>query len=146
MQVISTSKAPSTVGPYSQAIRAGDFLFVSGQIPLVPETGLLVSENIAEQTEQVMKNLKAVCEAAGSAGGEGTGSAGQAGAKDGRPGGGLNKVTKCTIFLTDLAHFQTVNEIYAKYFGEHKPARSTIQVAALPRGAAVEIEAIMYLG
>lgn len=125
MKVVSTHKAPAAVGPYSQAIRAGDFLFVSGQIPLVPETGLLVSEQIAEQTEQVMKNLQAVCQA-----GE----------------GGLNKVTKCTIFLTDLAHFQTVNEIYAKYFGEHKPARSTIQVAALPRGAAVEIEAIMYLG
>lgn len=125
MKVVSTNQAPAAVGPYSQAIRAGDFLFVSGQIPLVPETGLLVSENIGEQTEQVMKNLKAVCEAGG---------------------GGLNKVTKCTIFLTDLAHFQAVNEIYARHFGDHKPARSTIQVSALPRGAAVEIEAIMYTG
>lgn len=123
MKVISTSQAPAAVGPYSQAIQAGGFLFVSGQIPLVPETGLLVSENIGEQAEQVMKNLKAVCEAGG---------------------GGLQKITKCTIFMTDLAHFQTVNEIYARYFGDHRPARSTIQVAALPRGAAVEIEAIMY--
>jgi len=124
MKIISTGDAPAAVGPYSQAIRAGDFVFASGQIPLVPSTGLLVSENISEQTEQVMKNLSAVLKEAG---------------------GGLSTVTKCTIFLTDLSHFQTVNEIYAKHFGDHKPARSTIQVSALPRGASVEIEAIMYL-
>lgn len=124
MKTISTAKAPAAVGPYSQAVLTGDFLFLSGQIPLVPETGLLISENISEQTEQVMKNMRAVCEAAG---------------------GGLNKIVKCTVFMTDLAQFQTMNEIYAKHFGDHKPARSTIQVAALPRGAAVEIEAIMYL-
>jgi len=124
MKTISTAKAPAAVGPYSQAVQTGDFLFLSGQIPLVPETGLLISENISEQTEQVMKNMRAVCEAAG---------------------GGLNKIVKCTVFMTDLAQFQTMNEIYAKHFGDHKPARSTIQVAALPRGAAVEIEAIMYL-
>jgi len=125
MEIISTSSAPAAVGPYSQAIQAGDFLFVSGQIPLVPETGLLVSENVAEQAEQVLKNLKAVCEAV--------------------KGGGLHKVTKCTVFMTDLTHFQAMNEVYTRYFAQHKPARSTIQVAALPRGAAVEIEAIMYL-
>lgn len=124
MKTIATNKAPAAVGPYSQAVAAGDFLYLSGQIPLVPETGLLVSDKIAEQAEQVLKNLAAVCEAAG---------------------GSLTKVVKCTVFLTDLANFQTVNEIYARHFGEHKPARSTIQVSALPRGAAVEIEAIMYL-
>ncbi len=125
MKIIATTGAPGAVGPYSQAIAAGDYLFLSGQIPLVPETGLLVSEDIKAQTEQVMKNLRAVCEAAG---------------------GGLNKIVKCTVFMTDLAQFQTMNDVYAAHFGEHKPARSTIQVAALPRGASVEIEAIMYLG
>lgn len=124
MKVISTPNAPAAVGPYSQAIEAGDFVYASGQIPLVPATGLLASENIAEQAEQVMQNLTAVLKAAG---------------------GGLHKVTKCTIFMTDLAHFQTVNEIYARHFGDHRPARSTIQVSGLPRGAAVEVEAIMYL-
>lgn len=124
MKIISTPQAPAAVGPYSQAVQAGDFLYLSGQIPLVPETGLLVSENIADQAEQVLKNLKAVCDAGG---------------------GGLHRVVKCTVFLTDLANFQTVNEIYARYFGDHKPARSTIQVSALPRGSAIEIEAIMYL-
>lgn len=124
MKTISTAKAPAAVGPYSQAIQAGDFLYLSGQIPLVPETGLLVSAHIADQTEQVMKNISAVCEAAG---------------------GSHNKIVKCTVFMTDLAQFQIMNEIYAKHFGDHKPARSTIQVAALPRGASVEIEAIMYL-
>lgn len=124
MKTISTAKAPAAVGPYSQAIQAGDYLFLSGQIPLVPETGLLVSGHVAAQTEQVFKNMQAVCEAAG---------------------GDLSKVVKCTVFLTDLAQFQIMNEVYTKHFGEHKPARSTVQVAALPRGAAVEIEAIMYL-
>lgn len=124
MKAVVTTKAPAAVGPYSQAVQAGDYLFLSGQIPLSPETGLLVSEDVREQTEQVLQNLRAVCEAAG---------------------GGLNKITKCTVFMTDLAQFNVMNEVYTKHFGEHKPARSTIQVAALPRGAAVEIEAIMYL-
>lgn len=124
MKIISTPQAPAAVGPYSQAVQAGDHLFLSGQIPLVPETGLLVSEEIKAQTEQVMKNMRAVCEAAG---------------------GSLNKIVKCTVFMTDLAQFQAMNEVYAEHFGEHKPARSTVQVAALPRGAMVEIEAIMYL-
>jgi 2-iminobutanoate/2-iminopropanoate deaminase len=124
MQIIASKQAPAAVGPYSQAIQAGDFLFISGQIPLVPETGLLVSEDIRAQTEQVMKNLRAVCEAAG---------------------GALNKIVKCTVFMTDLSQFQAMNEVYAKHFAEHKPARSTIQVAALPRGASVEIEAVMYV-
>ncbi len=124
MKIISTPQAPAAVGPYSQAIQAGDYLFLSGQIPLVPETGLLVSEDIKAQTEQVMKNMRAVCEAAG---------------------GSLNKIVKCTVFMTDLAQFQAMNEVYAAHFGDHKPARSTVQVAALPRGASVEIEAVMYL-
>ncbi|HMV34430.1 MAG TPA: RidA family protein [Turneriella sp.] len=124
MKIIASNQAPTAVGPYSQAIAAGDYLFLSGQIPLVPETGLLVSEEIKAQTEQVMKNLRAVCEAAG---------------------GSLSKIVKCTVFMTDLAQFQAMNEVYAAHFGEHKPARSTIQVAALPRGASVEIEAVMYL-
>lgn len=124
MKIISTPQAPAAVGPYSQAIQAGDHLFLSGQIPLVPETGLLVSEDIKAQTEQVMKNVRAVCEGAG---------------------GSLSKIVKCTVFMTDLAQFQAMNEVYAAHFGEHKPARSTVQVAALPRGAMVEIEAIMYL-
>lgn len=124
MRTIATKQAPAAVGPYSQAIQAGDFLYLSGQIPLVPETGLLVSEDIRAQTEQVMKNLRAVCEAAG---------------------GGLHKIVKCTVFMTDLAQFQAMNEVYAAHFAEHKPARSTIQVAGLPRGASVEIEAVMYL-
>ncbi|MFZ5630645.1 MAG: RidA family protein [Spirochaetota bacterium] len=124
MKIIASNQAPAAVGPYSQAIQAGDFLYLSGQIPLVPETGLLVSEEIKAQTEQVLRNLRAVCEAAG---------------------GGLNKVVKCTVFMTDLSQFQAMNEVYAAHFGEHKPARSTIQVAGLPRGASVEIEAVMYL-
>ncbi len=124
MRTIKTDKAPAAVGPYAQAVQAGDFLYLSGQIPLVPATGLLVSEQVAEQTEQVFQNIQAVCAAAG---------------------GSLDKIVKCTVFLTDLAHFQTVNEIYARWFGDHKPARSTVQVSALPRGAAVEIEAILYL-
>lgn len=124
MKIIATTGAPGAVGPYSQAIAAGDYLFLSGQIPLVPETGLLVSEDIKAQSEQVMKNLRAVCEAAG---------------------GSLSKIVKCTVFMTDLGQFQAMNEVYASHFGEHKPARSTVQVAALPRGASVEIEAVMYL-
>jgi 2-iminobutanoate/2-iminopropanoate deaminase len=124
MKIISTAHAPAAVGPYSQAIQVGDFLFLSGQIPLVPETGLLVSGDLAEQTEQVFKNIKAVCDAGG---------------------GSLAKIVKCTVFLTNLGQFQVMNEIYAKHFGDHKPARSTIEVSALPRGAAVEIEAVMYL-
>lgn len=124
MKTIATPNAPAAVGPYAQAVQAGDFLFLSGQIPLAPETGLLVSENVSEQTEQVMKNIRAVCEAAG---------------------GSLAKIVKCSVFLTDLGNFQAMNEVYARHFGDHKPARSTFQVAALPRGASVEIEAIMYL-
>lgn len=124
MNVITTQKAPAAVGPYSQAVRAGQFVFLSGQIPLAPETGALVAGGVTEQTEQIFANLKAVCEAAG---------------------GSLSRVVKCTVFMTDLAHFQAMNDVYAKHFREHKPARSTVQVAALPKGASVEIEATLFL-
>ena len=118
---IQTDRAPAAVGPYSQAIINGDLLFSSGQIPLDPATGKLVVGGIAEQTERVMENLRAVLEAGGSS---------------------LNQVCKTTIFLTDLSNFAEVNQVYARYFEADPPARSTLQVAALPLGADIEIEAI----
>lgn len=121
LEQVQTVAAPAAIGPYSQAIRAGAFLYCSGQIPLDPVSGELVAGGIAEQTEQVMKNMTGVLTAAG-----------------------LNfaRVVKTTIFLTDLGDFATVNTIYGRHFGAVPPARSTVQVAALPRGAAVEIECI----
>ncbi len=124
MQIISTNNAPAAVGPYSQAIRTANIVFLSGQIPLDPQSGELVEGDITKQTERVLENLKAVCEAAG---------------------GSLEKVTKCTVFLTDLKNFQAMNGVYSRYFSTHKPARSTIGVAALPKDAQVEIEAIMVV-
>ncbi len=121
MTPILTSEAPAAVGPYSQAMQAGNLVFLSGQIPLDPATGVLVGEDIAEQTEQVLKNVQAVLQAAGL---------------------GFSNVIKSTIFLVDLGHFEVVNKLYAQYFGEHRPARSTIQVVALPKGARVEIECV----
>lgn len=122
---IATTAAPEAIGPYSQAVRAGGFLFCSGQIPLVAETGELVPGGIAEQTRQVMANLQAVLREAGV---------------------DFAAVVKTTIFLADLVHFTVVNEIYGEYVGQPAPARATVQVAALPKGALVEIEAIAYLG
>ncbi|MBX5436591.1 MAG: RidA family protein [Alicyclobacillaceae bacterium] len=118
MREVSTTAAPAAIGPYAQAVEASGFVFTSGQIPLRPD-GTMVDGDIRQQVEQVLRNLDAVLAAAG-----------------------LNRkhVVKATIFLTNLGDFQTVNEVYAAYFGEHRPARSTVQVAALPRGAAVEIE------
>lgn len=113
--------APKAVGPYSPVVRAGGLVFLSGQIPLHPTTGQLVGNDIKVQTEQVLANLKAVLTGVGLS---------------------FSDVVKTTIFLTDLANFQTVNALYSEALGEHKPARSTIQVSALPRGAAVEIEMI----
>jgi 2-iminobutanoate/2-iminopropanoate deaminase len=119
--VISTAEAPTAVGPYSQAIAAGPFMFCSGQIPLEPGTGALVEGDVSSQTERVLQNLAAVLRAHGL---------------------GMEHVVKTTVFMTDLAQFSEMNTTYAKHFPVDPPARSTIQVAALPKGANVEIEAI----
>jgi reactive intermediate/imine deaminase len=118
---VSTPHAPGAIGPYSQAIRAGDLVFVSGQIPLDPATGQIVAGDVRAQTERVLSNLMAVLDAAGC-----------------RP----SDVVRTTIYLVDLAHFVAVNEIYGRFFEAPYPARSTVQVAALPRAAQVEIDAI----
>jgi 2-iminobutanoate/2-iminopropanoate deaminase len=125
--IVSTPHAPAAIGPYSQAVRAGSFVFLSGQIPLDPATGEMVGgDDVEAQTVQVMSNLKAVLTASGAS---------------------FARVVKTTIFLTDLADFVRVNKIYGGYFeGMDPPARATVQVAALPRGAKVEIEATAYLG
>ena len=122
---IQTDKAPAAIGPYSQAIKAGDYLFCSGQIPLQPETGEIVAGEIEAQTRQVLDNLAAVFTAAGV---------------------DFAAVAKTTIYLVDLGKFAIVNEIYASYCADPAPARATVQVAALPKGALVEIDAIVYCG
>jgi len=118
---IQTDNAPAAIGPYSQAIKAGGFVFVSGQIPIDPQTGQFVPGGIAEQTEQVLKNLSAVLEAAGSS---------------------LGLVVKTTVFLADMKEFSGMNEVYATYFSGPPPARATVAEAGLPRDARVEIEAV----
>lgn len=125
-QVISTPAAPKAIGPYSQAVAApaGRLLYLSGQIPLDPATGEVVKGTIEEETRRVMENLKAVLQAGGA---------------------GFAQVVKTTIFLTDLADFTRVNEVYGGYFQADPPARATVQVAALPRGARVEIDAVAVL-
>ena len=120
--IISTDKAPAAIGTYSQAVKIGTTVYLSGQIPLVPETMQMVSENFAEQTQQVFENLTAVCQAAG---------------------GSLNDMVKVNIFLTDLSQFASVNEIMSQYFSEPYPARAAVQVSALPRGAQIEIDGVM---
>lgn len=120
-EIISTDKAPGAIGPYSQAIKAGNFVFCSGQIPIDPVTGEFVSNDVTEQTEQVLKNLVAVLEAAGTS---------------------LANVVKTTVFLADMSDFAAMNEVYGRYFNENKPARATVQAARLPRDAKVEIECI----
>lgn len=120
-EIISTDKAPGAIGPYSQAIKAGNMVFCSGQIPIDVATGEFVSDDVAEQTEQVLVNLKAVLEAAGAS---------------------LESVVKTTVFLADMNDFAAMNEVYAKHFDENKPARATVQAAGLPKGALVEIECI----
>jgi 2-iminobutanoate/2-iminopropanoate deaminase len=120
-KIISTSEAPAAIGPYSQAVRSGNLLFCSGQIPLDPKSGQIVSGDIATQTRHAVDNIGAVLKAEGL---------------------GFENIVKTTIFLTDLADFQTVNEIYGSYFKSQPPARSTVQVSALPKGAKVEIEVI----
>lgn len=120
-QVVSTTMAPAAVGPYSQAIAAGDLLFCSGQIALDPSTGVLVEGGVEAEAERALRNLAAVLDAAGL---------------------GLADVAKATIFLTDIADFAAVNAVYARFMPDPPPARTTVAVAALPRGARVEIEAI----
>jgi len=120
-KIISTSDAPATVGPYSQAVRVGSTIYCAGQIPLDPKTGQIVAGDIDAQTRRVMDNITAVLKAEGLS---------------------FENIVKTTIFLVDLADFQTVNEIYGSYFKQAPPARSTVQVAALPKGARVEIETI----
>lgn len=120
-QIIQTDRAPQAIGPYSQAIKAHGFVYASGQIPIDPATGQFVAGGIKEQTEQVMKNVTAVLEAAGS---------------------GLDRVVKTTVFLADMSEFAAMNEVYAKFFMSNPPARATVQAAGLPRDARVEIEVI----
>ncbi|ASD68463.1 MULTISPECIES: RidA family protein [Pseudoalteromonas] len=122
--IISTDKAPAAIGTYNQAVKVGTAVYLSGQIPLVPETMEFISEDFAEQTHQVFKNLIAVCEEAG---------------------GELQDMVKVNIFLTDLSNFATVNEIMAQYFRKPYPARAAIGVKELPKGAQVEIDGIMEL-
>ena len=124
-QIIHTRHAPQAIGTYSQAVRVGDTVYVSGQIPLDPATGQLVSGDIEAEIRRVFENLKAIAEAAG---------------------GSLAQVAKLTVFLTDLANFAKLNEIMAQYVPEPYPARAAVGVAQLPRGARVEVECILFLG
>jgi len=121
MRVIATDAAPKAIGPYSQAIVNDNLVFTAGQVALDPKSGDLVGRSTAEQTEQVFANLKAVLAAAGAS---------------------LQNVVKTTVYLADMADFAQMNEVYAKHFGSHKPARSTVQAAGLPKGARVEIDAV----
>lgn len=124
-QKIQTAAAPQAIGPYSQAISANGFVYASGQIPIDPATGQFVSGGIAEQTEQVLRNLSAVLEAAGS---------------------GLDRIVKTTVFLADMEEFAAMNEVYGRFFSSEPPARATVQAARLPRDARVEIDAIALTG
>jgi 2-iminobutanoate/2-iminopropanoate deaminase len=124
-ETVQAAGAPPAIGPYSHAVRAGDLLFCSGQIPLDPETGELVGASAAEQARRCLENLRAVCEAAGTT---------------------LERALRMTVYMTDLAAFAEVNEVYGSFFGEDPPARVAVEVAGLPRGAQVEIDAIVALG
>ena len=124
-QVISTEMAPGAIGPYSQAIKTGNMIFCSGQIPIDPATGEFVSQDVSEQTEQVFKNLTAVLKAAGAS---------------------LDDVVKTTVFLADMGEFAAMNDVYSRHFVDNKPARATVQAAKLPRDARVEIECIAVVG
>ena len=119
--LISTDRAPSAIGPYSQAVKAGNLLFVSGQLPLDPKTGQLVEGDIQKKTATVIENIRAILEESGS---------------------NLRSVLKATIFLIDISDFSAVNDIYSRYFADSLPARSAVQVAALPKGADIEMEVI----
>lgn len=124
-KTINTRKAPAPIGPYSQSVKAGDFLFVSGQIAIVPASGELMTENIEKETAQVMENLKAILAASDL---------------------GMNSVVKSSIFLSDMNNFAKVNEVYGKYFTSDPPARETVQVSVLPKNVNVEISVIAYSG
>ncbi|MDP4094744.1 MAG: RidA family protein [Bacillota bacterium] len=121
MKIVSTEKAPAAIGPYSQAIISGNFVFTSGQIPINPSTGKLINENIEMQARQVLENVKAILEAAGS---------------------GLEKVIKTTVFIKDMGDFQTINAVYGEYFKQPYPARSCVEVARLPKDVGIEMEVI----
>jgi len=123
--IVVTQRAPKAIGPYSQAVVVDGMVYTAGQIPLDPDTGAIVGQTTPEQVEQVLKNLGAILKAAGS---------------------GLDLVVKTTVYLVDLADFPAMNEVYARYFPTHKPARSTVQAAALPRAVRVEIDAIARVG
>jgi len=124
LQPVSTQAAPAAIGPYSQAVRAGDFLFVSGQIPLDPVTGALVDGDVRAQTRRVIENLSAIIAAGG---------------------GSLDRVVKTTVYLVDMNDFLAMNEVYAGFFGAPAPARATVQVGRLPKDVRVEIDAIVHL-
>lgn len=124
-EIISTENAPDAIGPYSQAIKAAGMVFCSGQIPIDTATGEFVSDDVSEQTEQVLKNLGEVLKAAGSS---------------------LDNVVKTTVFLADMADFASMNEVYGRYFSDNKPARATVQAARLPKDARVEIDCIALAG
>ena len=124
-EIIQTGRAPKAIGTYSQAVRVGDTVYISGQIPLDPATGELVTGDIDAEIRRALENLKAIAEAAG---------------------GSLGQIAKVTVFLTDLAHFAKVNEAMSAYFPAPYPARAAVGVAALPRGARVEIEGVLALG
>jgi 2-iminobutanoate/2-iminopropanoate deaminase len=123
-ETISTENAPGAIGPYSQAVKAGNFIFCSGQIPINPQTGEFVSDDVAMQTRQVLNNLSEVLKAAKTS---------------------LNNVVKTTVFLADMNDFAAMNEVYAEFFSENKPARATVQAARLPRDARVEIDCIAVI-
>jgi len=125
MEFVRTDKAPKAVGPYSQAVVSGNFVFVSGQIPLDPETGKMVEGDIEEKTKRVLENVSAVLESVGLS---------------------LKNVVKVTVFITDLSNFEKVNKVYSEFFDDHKPARSFVEVSALPKGAEIEIEVIAEKG
>ena len=124
-QPIHTDKAPAAIGPYSQAVRCGDTIYMSGQIPIDPATGELVAGDIGAQARRAFDNLRAVCEAAG---------------------GSLDDVARVGLYLTNLGQFAEVNAVMAEYFSQPYPARSTIEVSALPKGAAFEVDAVMVAG
>lgn len=125
MKMISTNHAPKAIGPYSQAVKIGGFLFLSGQIPINPETNELVESDIVLQTQQVLKNIKAILNAEDLS---------------------IEQIVKTTIFVKDMNQFGTVNEEYAKFLGDHRPARSTVEVSRLPKDVLIEIETIAYVG